>query len=658
MASRRRQCFPAITDADALPLKERTYSDVLREFMASYQVDVYQSQQLKKGFTLDGPVLVGRRDPELNDPPSIALHKTAVEMRLVVVEPNVKKIPRLWFRMSCDHAACLVIENLHALFVVALQGATSVAIGETRRVTDEVVIELGDEIALVVRPLASVHLASDGEFRLLDSIPPTPGEELTYDPTLTLRQLPNASGKTVVDLLRVALQVVQKAAGSDGFFQKAVEATTQIVELDRAVVVMRSDAEGVEDFAKIGSLANGWCIVAQHLAPGIDHNRCPAISSSILTRVDGQVNSTIIHDAIQQPGASEYARSLLGIHCVVASPILSTEGQLIGVLYGDRWSPQGSHGLNPISELEATLVEVLAGAVAGGVARKSEERRRSNLSGFFSPRVADLLATRPELLSGQDANISVLFCDIRGFSSVTEKLGPQKTIEWINDVLSELSQCVVETDGVLVDYVGDELMAMWGAPGEQPDHAKRAIQTAIAMLHAIDMLTDRWSTVLPQRFGAGIGVNTGPARVGNVGSRLKFKYGVLGNTVNVGSRLQAATKQLEVDCLISRQTATEAGCVDRARRLAKLAVLGIEESLEVYQLIRHSDSQWEALIRDYQIALTDYEAGNFSEAARRLGELIQRYPTDRPCRQLLARAAEQLNEPSTVFSPVWKLSKK
>ncbi len=162
--------------------------------------------------------------------------------------------------------------------------------------------------------------------------------------------------------------------------------------------------------------------------------------------------------------------SLMLLDRAVASPITDETGKSIGVLYGDRALGGISAG-QPIGELEAALLEVLAGAVSSGLARQREEQRRASLTQFFSPRIAELLESQQNLLAGHDAEVTVLFCDIRGFSGVAERVGPQRTIQWINDVLTELSECVMQHDGVLVDYIGDELMAMWGAPGEQADHA-------------------------------------------------------------------------------------------------------------------------------------------------------------------------------------------
>ncbi|TWU43641.1 Adenylate cyclase 2 [Rubripirellula tenax] len=261
-------------------------------------------------------------------------------------------------------------------------------------------------------------------------------------------------------------------------------------------------------------------------------------------------------------------------------------------------------------------------------------------------------------MNGQDVEVSVLFCDIRGFSSVTERLGPQKAIAWINDVMSELSQCVINSDGVLVDYVGDELLAMWGAPGEQRDHATRAVATVQEMLSAIEVLRKRWEGVLPDRFGAGIGVNTGMARVGNVGSRQKFKYGPLGNAINVGSRLQSATKQFGVNCLISGASATAADCLLTSRRLAKLTVVGIAEPVDVYQVVVNPGKAWNDLAKGYEEALAEFENARFVNAAQQLGNLMSMFPGDRPCRMLLSRTLDAMDNPDDNFTSVLKLSNK
>jgi len=342
----------------------------------------------------------------------------------------------------------------------------------------------------------------------------------------------------------------------------------------------------------------------------------------------------------------------------VASPINDETGKTIGVLYGDRELHVAAGGI-AIGELEAALLEVLAGAVSSGLARQREEQRRASLTQFFSPRVAEQLASNQDLLTGQDAEVSVLFCDIRGFSAVAERVGPQRTIQWINDVLTELSLCVMRHDGVLVDYIGDELMAMWGAPGEQLDHAERACLAACEMLSQTEPLRKKWSEVTPDGFGFGIGINTGIARVGNTGSRIKFKYGPLGNVVNVASRVQGVTKQAGVRALITASTAAAiAGKPFDLRRIATVGVVGIKEPVALHQLAHQELPTWRAMRDKYQTALELFESQNYGGAARQLATLVHEFPDDQPSLILLGRVVEALTNKTKAADPIWHLRSK
>src|SRR5205814_5749276 len=135
-------------------------------------------------------------------------------------------------------------------------------------------------------------------------------------------------------------------------------------------------------------------------------------------------------------------------------------------------------------------------------------------------------------------------------------------------------------------HIGDELMAMWGAPQAQPDHAVRAVRAALAIRGALPELNLCWAETLGEPMGLGIGLNTGPARVGNTGSQYKFKYGPLGNTVNLASRVQGLTKYLRCPLLVT--AATRAGLDDRflARRVCKTRVVNISTPVDLYEVER------------------------------------------------------------------------
>ena len=136
----------------------------------------------------------------------------------------------------------------------------------------------------------------------------------------------------------------------------------------------------------------------------------------------------------------------------------------------------------------------------------------------------------------------------------------------------------------MVDYAGDGILAMWNAPTAQADHAGRACRAALDMLAELPGLNSRWQAVAAAALAFGIGINTGPAQVGNTGSSRKFKYGPLGNTVNLASRVQGATKHLGLPVLITGATAGEAGRFLRPRRLCQVRVVGIREPVELYEL--------------------------------------------------------------------------
>jgi class 3 adenylate cyclase len=400
--------------------------------------------------------------------------------------------------------------------------------------------------------------------------------------------------------------------------------------------------------------------MAEYTIPASAGGDSAAISHSMLDQVLKK-KLTLTHAASDRSPRSAVPTSLLDVHFAVASPVLNEHGEVIAVLYGDRWN----RDQRPISDLEKVIVDMLAGAVSNGIARQREVERRNNLAGFFSPRVANLLSTDRRPLEGEDAEVSVLFCDIRGFSAVAERHGPKRTITWINDVLGQLSQCVVDRDGVLVDYVGDELMAMWGKPGDQEDHATRALDCGLAMLEAIEVLRDRHRQTVPaEEFGAGIGISTGEARVGNVGSIHKFKYGVLGNTVNLGSRLQSATKQLGIRCLVSEATIEADRRFPGAHRnrnlrhAARLKVVGIQKPLSVYEVTLESGPAWNDFVSKYESALNYFWEGDFAGAAEEFGRALRLRSSDRPSMLHLARVLEQMTEPSNDFQPVLSLQKK
>jgi adenylate cyclase len=345
---------------------------------------------------------------------------------------------------------------------------------------------------------------------------------------------------------------------------------------------------------------------------------------------------------------------------VVCAPICDRAGEVIGALYAERrWSLGDTTEIGPA---EAMFAEVLAYTVAAGLERQRQEReavdQRVRFEQFFGRELAEQLARDPEILTGKDALVTMLAADIRGFSAISERLGAKLTLQWIQDMLEALTTVVMNYGGVVVDYVGDEIMAMWGAPVAQPDQARRACQAALEMQVALGPLNARWQSQLQTEIQVAIGIHTGTAQVGNIGSRRKFKYGALGNTVNLASRVQGANKHLRTSLLITKETHDALGSGFLTRRLGSIQVVNIEKPVEIYELRLMEDERGRILCQLYEKALGEFENQNFRRAARTLGDYLPNYEDDGPSHILLWRAVNGLVEPEEIFQPAWKLEGK
>jgi adenylate cyclase len=282
-------------------------------------------------------------------------------------------------------------------------------------------------------------------------------------------------------------------------------------------------------------------------------------------------------------------------------------------------------------------------------------QRAQELEQFFPPAVVSQLLDRPELLhAGRGAEVTMLFCDIRGFSRVSERLRntPEKMVGWISSVMEALDECVLCHQGVLVDFIGDELLAMWGAPQAQQDHARRACRAALDMVECIAKLSGNWKSEIGEETTVGIGINSGQVSVGNVGTKRRFKYGALGNTVNLASRIQGATKHLKARILISQSTQEQVGEEFNPRRLARLQVVNINQPVSVYELSPRGELRWAEQKAGYEKALELFEQGpeNLHEAARILGSMVAPFGLVGPNLFLLSRVLGAMQDRSSWSS--------
>ncbi|MBE9537013.1 MAG: adenylate/guanylate cyclase domain-containing protein [Proteobacteria bacterium] len=182
---------------------------------------------------------------------------------------------------------------------------------------------------------------------------------------------------------------------------------------------------------------------------------------------------------------------------------------------------------------------------------------RNMFSSYVTERVVNELLKNPDMagLGGHRREITVLFSDIRGFTSYSEKRDPEEVVSILNEYLTEMTKVIFRWDGTLDKFVGDEIMAFWGAPLEQEDHAERAVRCALDMMARLSELQEKWIAEGKEPLDIGIGVNTGDVLVGNIGAEgKKMDYTLIGDNVNLGARVEALTRDFKTHILITEFT--------------------------------------------------------------------------------------------------------
>jgi len=232
---------------------------------------------------------------------------------------------------------------------------------------------------------------------------------------------------------------------------------------------------------------------------------------------------------------------------------------------------------------------VLVAATIGGLATEGREkaRLRAVFSQYVAGPVVDRILADPARakLGGERKELTVLFSDIRGFSLFSEGMAPEKLAAFLGEYLTPMTELVLASGGTLDKYIGDAVMAIWGAPIDVPDHAARACDVALKMQETLIGLNQQWAKSGKPAVSIGIGLNTGAMAVGNMGSAARFDYTVLGDQVNLGARLEALTKEYGISILVGEATAKAAGDAFVFREIDLVRVKGRAGALPVFELV-------------------------------------------------------------------------
>jgi adenylate cyclase len=461
---------------------------------------------------------------------------------------------------------------------------------------------------------------------------PVAADSKLLRPPAALGRMPTAD--VLGQWFETLMAVQRSAAGSVAFYAETARAVVELVGLDRGLVILRKSDQ--------------WEVVATHSTSGTLNQQ---FSMRVLLQVQNERRTffrTFDDDSLRQ--------SLTGVEAVVASPIFDEHEEVVGVVYGSR-DMRSATSQRGIEQLEAQFVQLLAGAVSAGLVRLAREadaaRARVQFEEFFSPELARALELDSGILAAKERELTLLFADLRGFSRISERIGARATYELLSDILDRLTNHIMDHSGVVIDYYGDGLAAMWNAPTDVPDHAARAIQAAATMLAELPAINVQWAERLGGILHIGIGIHTGRAQVGNSGSQRRLKYGPRGHAVNLTSRVEAATKVLGVPCLVTGSTKEAIQGDQPLRRICRARLTGMTEPVDLYELAAGHSDHWPQLAPRYADALAKYEADEASACCAACEAILHDFATaDLPTRWLLAKAERRLANPSAPFDPV------
>jgi adenylate cyclase len=320
--------------------------------------------------------------------------------------------------------------------------------------------------------------------------------------------------------------------------------------------------------------------------PETSTNQPVILSNSVLDIIRKEQQPILIQDvsADERFSGSESIR-ISGLRSAMCAPLLGTN-RLFGILYVDnleRTSAFTQEELNVFALLAAQAGAAIDNAMAHQkIAQQNQQR--SALERFLSPEVAEMVVANPDIrLGGVNQKVTVLFADIRGFTPMSENMGPERVVEILNEYFTRVTDVIFDYGGTLDKYIGDAVMAVFGAPISKGNDAANSVNAAVQIQRLLielnrDAAARRWPEL-----SVGIGINTGIVTAGNIGSLRRIDYTVIGDTVNIASRLTSNARGGQI--LISDSTAEELGSKFDLKGLPPMMVKGRSVPLRVFDVV-------------------------------------------------------------------------
>ena len=397
--------------------------------------------------------------------------------------------------------------------------------------------------------------------------------------------------------------------------------------------------------------------------------------------IEALLSSQLLSRPDWAPGA-EFATAaglllLLTVLSLFAPPLLSTLFVILtigGLFYASFWIfKQDGLLLDPFYPSASLAVAYMIGAITLWQFERAAKKHVHQAFGkFLSPSVVDRLAENPDrlVLGGETRELTVLFSDLRNFSTLSEGMSAQELTNFMNEYLTPMTDCILDREGTVDKYIGDAIMAFWNAPLDVPEHRKKAVSAALTMREAMISFNAareekaRAAGIAYRPAAMGIGINIGPCSVGNMGSTRRFDYSVLGDAVNLASRLEGASKILKVDILVSgevRDAAADFAWLD----LGEIVVVGRETPTPVATIAGDEafakSAEFTAWSARHVEMLEEYLERRFNAAAALANRLVFEAPERwRGLYQLLESRYRELAEQNLPenWSPAWVMESK
>jgi adenylate cyclase len=315
----------------------------------------------------------------------------------------------------------------------------------------------------------------------------------------------------------------------------------------------------------------------------------------------------------------------------------------------------------PLVAPQAAVSLSLLGALAVNYATEGKQKRfiKNAFRQYLSPDVIEQIIAHPELLKlgGERRTLSIFFSDLQGFTAIAEGLDPEALTALLNEYLSAMTDIIHEEGGTLDKYVGDAIIAFWNAPLAQPDHAERAARAAVRCQAKLAEMRPSFREKTGKDLFMRIGLNTGVAVVGNMGSSSRFDYTIFGDAVNLASRLEGINKQFGTYLLASEALRSALGDGFAAREISRVAVVGRKEPVRIFELLpsREFAAAREDLLSGFARGLQAFYEGDFPEA---LASFLAAEKADPPAAAYARKCRALMEHPPERWEGVWAMTEK